>query len=81
MMEKLFRQSDSHPDAELLSQQDDNQLSMTDRFNAFMIIMAPYYAAAGRLQRIYRVDDCQQRSVCDDWGLRLQPLPQSARDR
>lgn len=62
-MEKIL-----HSEAELVEQQDDNSLSCEQRFAAFMELMAPYYANAPRLQRIYRVDDLYQRTVGDDWA-------------
>ena len=75
-MEKILRIFESHSDAEHAAREDDSGLTYQDRFDAFMQIMAPYYAASPGFQRVYRVDDFRQRTVCDDWGLRLQPIPQ-----
>ena len=69
-MEKILRIFESHSDAEHAAREDDSGLTYQDRFDAFMQIMAPYYAASPGFQRVYRVDDFRQRTVCDDWGLR-----------
>ena len=69
-MERILRIFESHPDAEYAAREDDSVLTYHDRFDAFMQIMAPYYAASPGFQRVYRVDDFRQRTVCDDWGLR-----------
>ena len=80
-MEKVLRQYDSHDAAAEAACADDDQLTTLQRFTSFMQIMAPYYAASPGFQRVYRIDDFRKRSVCDDWGIRIQPLPQSASDR
>ncbi len=70
-MDRVFRQFSSHQEAEQASREDDNLLSCHQRFEAFMRIMAPHYAAASRLQRVYRIDELRRRTVRDDWGIRL----------
>jgi len=80
-MDKTLRVLDSFADAEAAERADDNQLTYQERFQIFMRLMAPHYDASPRLQRIYRVDDLYQRSICDDWGVRLQPLSKPAGDR
>ncbi len=77
-MDKSIRTFESFEQAELAEQAEDDQLNYQDRFRNFMQLMAPYYAASPRLQRVYRVDDYRQRTVCDDWGVRVQPLPKPA---
>lgn len=67
-MEKNFRIYDSHEDAEQAARVDDDRLTCQERFDAFMKLMAPYYAAPPGFQRVYRVDDFRERKVCDDWG-------------
>ena len=67
-MEKILRTCAGHEAAEEFDRQDALLQSMTERFTAFMTMMAPHYASAGRLQRIYRVDDFPARKICDDWG-------------
>lgn len=79
-MEKILREFSSHDDADSAARADDDALTCEQRFDAFMLLMAPYYAASPGFQRVYRVDDLRERSVCDDWGLRLQPLSQSQGD-
>ena len=79
-MEKVFRVFESHTAAEQAARVDDNCLTFQDRFDAFMQLMAPFYAASSGFQRIYRIDDFRKRTVCDDWGIRLQPLSQSESD-
>lgn len=81
MMDKTLRIFDNFMDAEAAERVDDDQLTYQERFRIFMQLMAPYYATSPRLQRIYRVDDLYARSICDDWGIRLQPLPKSTGDR
>ncbi len=80
-MEKILRIFDSHEAAEQASQIEDNLLTPEQRFAAFMDLMVPHYAASPRLQRIYRVDDIRERKIRDDWGVRLQPLPQPESNR
>ncbi len=80
-MEKTLRIYDSHGDAEQGARVDDDKLTCEERFDFFMKLMAPYYAAPPGFQRVYRVDDFCERTVCDDWGLRVQPLPQPESDR
>ncbi len=80
-MEKIVRTFDSHADADRAAQGDDNLLTYQDRFDAFMQLMAPYYAASPGFQKVYRVDDFRSRTVRDDWGFRLQPLSQPTSDR
>lgn len=77
-MEKILRIFDSQEAADRAANLDDRELSYQERFDSFMQLMAPYYAASPRLQRVYRVDDYRQRTVCDDWGVRVQPLPKPA---
>ena len=79
-MDKSIRVFESFEQAELAERADDEQLSYQDRFRNFMQLMAPYYAASPGFQRVYRVDDLNERSVCDDWGLHIQPLPEPASD-
>ncbi len=76
-MEKIFRTFENHLQAERASWEDDLSLTYQQRFEAFMQLMAPYYAASAGFQRVYRTDDLGQRTVRDDWGLRIQSLPQS----
>lgn len=80
-MERIFRSFSSHEEAEASARADDNALTYQERFDAFMQLMAPYYAVPPGFQRIYRVDAIGQRSVRDDWGVRIQPLPESSSDR
>ncbi|MCA9137116.1 MAG: hypothetical protein KDB00_10165 [Planctomycetales bacterium] len=80
MIERTLRTFESHEHAEAAARQDDNQLSMQQRFNAFMTLMEPHYAVAGRLQRVYRVDEFPQRTVRDDWGLGVQSVSKSKGD-
>ena len=80
-MEKILTFCSSHEEADRIATEQDNQLTPQQRFAAFMQLMKPYYEDAPRFQRIYRIDDRQQRTVCDDWGLRLQPLSQPESDR
>ncbi len=80
-MDKSIRVFESFEQAELAERADDEQLSYQDRFRNFMQLMAPYYAASPGFQRVYRVDDLYERSVCDDWGLRIQPLSEPTSDR
>lgn len=75
-MEKTLRIYDSPDDAEHAARIDDDGLTCQERFAAFMQLMAPFYATTPGLQRVYRVDDFRERTVCDDWGIRLQSLPQ-----
>ena len=75
-MEKSIRAFENFEQAELAERADDEQLTCQDRFRIFMQLMAPYYAASPGFQRVYRVDDLYERTVCDDWGIRLQSLPQ-----
>jgi len=79
-MDKSIRTFDSFEEAKLAERAEDDQLSYQDRFRNFMQIMAPYYAASPGFQRVYRVDDLYERSVCDDWGLRIQPLSEPVSD-
>ena len=79
-MEKILRSFENHADAEHAAREDDNALTYQERFAAFMTIMAPYYATAGRLQRVYRVDDLHQREIRDDWRLCVQSISQSESD-
>ena len=76
-MEKIIREFSNHRDADRAAGEDDNALSYLQRFDAFMQLMAPYYAASPGFQRIYRTDDLRERTIRDDWGLRLQPLSES----
>ena len=80
-MEKVLRQFDSHIEANRAELLDDNLCTYEERFQAFMQLMVPYYRASSRFQRVYRVDDLKQRSVRDDWGLRLQFVSESKGDR
>lgn len=75
-MEKTLRIFDSNEDAEQAARVDDDGLTCQERFYIFMKLMSPYYAASPGFQRIYRIDDLRERTVCDDWGIRLQSLPQ-----
>lgn len=70
-MEKILRQFNDFAAVTEAECNDDNHLTVDQRFHSFMQLMEPYYRAASRLQRIYRTDDLKQRSVCDDWGIRL----------
>ena len=79
-MEKILRVFENHQAADEASRVDNMQQTYQRRFDAFMILMAPYYAASPRLQRVYRIDDLQQRKVHDDWGVRVQSLPESTSD-
>lgn len=79
-MDKSIRTFESFEEAELAERAEDDQLSYQDRFRNFMQLMAPYYAASPGFQRVYRVDDLYERSVCDDWGLRIQSLSEPASD-
>ena len=79
-MEKILRVFENHQAAEEANREDNTQLTYQQRFDAFMLLMAPYYAASSRLQRVYRVDDLHQRKVGDDWGVRIQSLPGSTSD-
>ncbi len=79
-MDKSIRTFESFEEAELAERAEDDQLSYQDRFRNFMQLMAPYYAASPGFQRVYRVDDLYARSVCDDWGLRIQSLSEPASD-
>ena len=77
-MEKILRQFDNHADADLAGIVDVDRLTSEERFQAFMQIMAPHYHASTGFQRVCRTDDRKPRSVCDDWGVCLQPLSKSA---
>ena len=81
MIEKKLTIADDCEHAERISRAQDNELSWQERFEAFMKLMEPYYAAAGGLQRVYRVDDRKQRQIRDDWGLCVQPVSKSTRNR
>lgn len=81
MIERTLRVFDSHEDADATARNDDDSLTIEQRFEAFLKLMEPYYANAGRLQRVYRVDEFPQRTVRDDWGFRLQPVSESKGDR
>ena len=80
-MEKVLRQFDSQAEADEAGFLDDNRLTCEERFEAFMQLMSPYYHASAGLQRVYRTDDLKPRTVRDDWGLCLQSLSKSSRDR
>jgi hypothetical protein len=80
-MEKILRLFENPQAADEACREDNMQLTYQQRFDAFMLLMAPYYAASPRLQRIYRVDDLHQRKIRDDWGIRLQSVPKSKSDR
>ena len=80
-MERILRRFENFEDSAKAEGIDDNAATMESRFEAFMVLMEPYYLASGRLQRVYRTDDFQSRSICDDWGIRLQPLPKSEGNR
>jgi hypothetical protein len=67
-MDKTLRIFDSFADAEVAERAHDDRLTYEERFRIFMQLMEPHYAASPRLQRVYRVDDLYQRSICDDWG-------------
>ena len=79
-MEKSLRSFENFEQAENAELADDDQLSYQDRFRNFMQLMAPFYAASPGFQRVYRVDDLDQRSVCDDWGIRIQPVSKPLSD-
>lgn len=79
-MERVLRVFESHTAAEQAARADDNGLTFQDRFDAFMQLMAPFYATSPGFQRVYRIDDFRKRTVCDDWGIRLQPLSQPESD-
>ncbi len=79
-MERILRIFENHDLAELATREDDNALSFHERFAAFMTLMKPYYDATPGFQRILRMDDRRQRSICDDWGIRIQPLPKPESD-
>ncbi|MCA9127052.1 MAG: hypothetical protein KDB22_08200 [Planctomycetales bacterium] len=79
-MDKIFRSFENHHQAERAALEDDQRLDYRERFQAFMQLMAPFYAASSGFQRIYRVDDLKQRKIRDDWRLRPQPVPESPRD-
>lgn len=79
-MKKLLRQFDSQAEADQAASEDDDRLSCEQRFQIFMQLMAPYYHASAGFQRLYRTDDLKPRTVRDDWGIRLQPLPKSSSD-
>ena len=79
-MERIVRIFENHEEADLAAREDDNALNVQERFAAFMTLMKPYYDAAPGFQRILRIDDCRQRSICDDWGVRIQPLPEPTSD-
>ena len=80
-MEKILREFNNHEEADRAARCDDDALSCLQRFEAFMQLMAPHYAASSGFQRIYRVDDFRERTVRDDWGLRIQPLSKSKSNR
>ena len=77
-MDRILRHFENFEDSARAEAIDDNAATMESRFESFMQLMEPYYRVAGRLQRVYRTDDFKSRSVRDDWGIRLQPLPKSA---
>jgi hypothetical protein len=79
-MEKSIRTFENFEQAENAERTEDDQLSYQQRFTNFMQLMAPHYAACQGFQRVYRVEDLYQRSVCDDWGLRLQPISKPTSD-
>ena len=81
MIDRTFRVFDTHEQADSAARDDDAAQTPQDRFASFMKLMEPYYANAGRLQRVYRVDEFPLRTVRDDWGLRLQPVPKPKSDR
>lgn len=66
-MEKILRFYDSHNDAEQAARTDDDKLTCQERFDVFMKLMAPFYAAPAGFQRVYRIDDFRKRTVYDDW--------------
>ena len=78
MIDRTLRIFDTHEQADDAAREDD---AAQQRFAAFMKLMEPYYATAGRLQRVYRVDEFPQRTISDDWGVRVQSVPKSEGDR
>lgn len=80
MIERTIRIVDGFEAADEATRADDNELTPPQRFAAFMKLMEPYYAASNGFQRVYRVDDFESRSVCDDWRLRLQPISEPKSD-
>ncbi|MCR9292193.1 MAG: hypothetical protein NXI32_05705 [bacterium] len=80
-MERIIRSFDSYSAADEAVRQDDNLLDCQQRFAAFMQLMEPVYEDAPGFQRVYRVDDFQQRTVRDDWGLCVQFISESKIDR
>jgi hypothetical protein len=79
-MEKTLRTFDDFESAEQADRAVDAELSYQERFRIFMQLMAPYYAASLGFQRFYRVDDLHQRSICDDWVIRIQPVSKPSSD-
>ena len=79
-MEKTLRFFENPQAADEACRADNLTLNYQQRFDTFMMLMAPHYAASPRLQRLYRVDDLHQRKVRDDWGVRIQSLPGSTSD-
>ena len=80
METNALRRFSSFHEAEQASDQDVRELTVAERLDAFMTMMEPYYAAAGRLQRVYRTDDLLERRVRDDWRLCVQPISESTDD-
>ena len=79
-MEKLLRQFSSSSEADRAGSFDDDSLTREERFKAFLELMGPYYRASAGFQRVYRIDDLKRRSVCDDWGIRIQPISEPPGD-
>ncbi len=79
-MEKIIRAFSDHQSAEAAARADDDQMTLQQRFDAFMKLMEPYYAVAGGFQRIYRVDDLRQRTVRDEWRICVQPVSKPESD-
>lgn len=81
MIEKIVNVASDYEDADRIAREQDDEMTPLQRLAAFMKLMEPYYAAAPRLQRVCRVDDRRERKIRDDWGGRIQPLPESESDR
>lgn len=78
-MEKIIREFDSFQDADQADSDYYAQLSPSQHLEHFLKLMEPIYAAASRLQRIYRVAELSQGPICDGWRVGVQSL-RSAED-
>jgi len=80
-MKKELRVFNSHQEAEDFEYQELRKLTFQDKMRIFLEMMEPYYAAAPRLQRIYRTAELSQCPIRDDWRLGVQLTRPTEDDR